>query len=106
MHPQPKHYFVADRLEGWWAMFARNHAIETDFANQTTAAAIVTVPISRPINAITGNSIDTIASLRDAQHHGYKMLVACASYDRMKIEEKMVAHTVTLEPVFVGAILC
>ena len=42
-------------------MSARNHAIETDFANQTTAAAIVTAPISKPINAITGNSIDPIA---------------------------------------------
>jgi hypothetical protein len=70
------------------AMFVRCHAIETDFANQTTAAAIVTVPASKPIKAIIGNSIDPIALLRDAQHHGYKMLVACASCDRRKIEEK------------------
>ena len=46
-------------------MFVANHAIETDFANQTTAAAIVTVPTSKPIKAIIGNSIDPIGSLRD-----------------------------------------
>ena len=69
------------------AMFVRCHA-ETDFANQTTAAAIVTVTTSKPIKAIIGNSTDPIALLRDAQHHGYKMLVACASCDRRKIEEK------------------
>jgi len=36
-----------------------------DLANQTAAAAIVTVPTSKPIKAIIGNSIDSIASLRD-----------------------------------------
>jgi hypothetical protein len=63
-------------------MSVRCHAIETDFANQTTAAAIVTVTTSKPIKAIIGNSIDPIASLRDDLHHGYKMLVAGASCDR------------------------
>ena len=42
-------------------MFVRCHAIETDFANQTTAAAIVTVPTSKPIKAIIGNSTNPIA---------------------------------------------
>ena len=88
VHPQSEYYFVAVRLMDGVAMFVRCHAIETDFANQTTAAAIVTVPASKPIKAIIGNSIDPIALLRDAQHHGYKMLVACASCDRRKIEEK------------------
>jgi len=63
-------------------MFVENHAIETDFANQTTAAAIVTVPTSKPIKAIIGNSTGPIALLRDGRHHGYKMLIACASCDR------------------------
>jgi hypothetical protein len=65
-------------------MFVANHAIETDFANQTTAAAIVTMPISKPIKAIIGNSTDPIALLPDGQHHGYKMLVTCASCDWRK----------------------
>ena len=69
-------------------MFVRCHAIETDFANQTTAAAIVTVPTSKPIKAIIGNSTNPIALLHDGQHHGYKMPGACASCDRRKIEEK------------------
>ena len=46
-------------------MSVRCHTIEMDLANQTTAAAIVTVPTSKPIKAIIGNSIDSIASLRD-----------------------------------------
>ena len=87
------------------AMFVRCHAIETDFANQTTAAAIVIVPASKPTKAIVGNSTNSIVLLRDGQHHGYKMLVACASCDRRK-SRKMVAHTVTVEPVSVGAIPC
>ena len=81
-------------------MFIRCYAIETDFANQTTAAAIVTVPTSKPIKAIIGNSTGPIALLRDGQHHGYKMLVACASCDRRK-RGKMVAHAVACEPVSV-----
>jgi len=40
------------------------------------------------MNAIIGNSIDPIALLREAEHHGYKMLGACASCDWRKIEEK------------------
>ena len=68
-------------------MFVRCHAIETDFANQTTALAIVTVPNSKPIKAIIGNSTDPIALLRDGQHHRYRMVVACA-YHRWKIDEK------------------
>lgn len=79
-------------------MFVRCHAIETDFANQTTAAAIVIVPASKPTKAIVGNSTNSIVLLRDGQHHGYKMLVACASCDRRK-SRKMVAHIVTVEPV-------
>jgi len=69
-------------------------------ANQTTAAAIVTVANSKPTKAIIGNS--TIALLR-GRHHGYKMLAAGAScdrrMDRRKIQEKMVADAVTCEPV-------
>ena len=63
------------------------HAIETDFANQTTAAAMVRIATSKPISATAGNSTDPIALLRDGQHHGYKMLGACASCDRRKIEK-------------------
>ena len=63
------------------------HAIETDFANQTTAAAMVTIATSKPISATAGNSTDPIALLRDGQHHRYKMLGACASCDRRKIEK-------------------
>jgi hypothetical protein len=69
-------------------MFVRCHAIETDFASQTTAAAIVTVPTSKPVKTIIGNSTGPIALLRDGQHHGYEMLAARASCDRRKIEEK------------------
>jgi hypothetical protein len=79
-------------------MFVENHAIETDFANQTTAAAIVTVPTSKPIKAIIGNSTGPIALLRDGRHHGYKMLIACASCD-WRNRGKMVADAVTCEPV-------
>jgi hypothetical protein len=79
-------------------MFVENHAIETDFANQTTAAAIVTVPTSKPIKAIIGNSTGPIALLRDGRHHGYKMLIACASCD-WRNRGKMVAYAVTCEPV-------
>ena len=78
-------------------MVVRCHAIETDLANQTTAAAVVTVPASKPIKAIIGNSTEPIFLLR-GQHHGYKMLIAGASCDRRK-QEKMVAHAVRLEPV-------
>jgi hypothetical protein len=79
-------------------MFVENHAIETDFANQTTAAAIVTVPTSKPIKAIIGNSTGPIALLRDGRHHGYKMLIACASCD-WRNRGKMVADAVPVEPV-------
>src|SRR5689334_11737791 len=51
------------------------HAIEADFASQMTAATIVTVPASKPISAIAGSSTN-IATLRDAQHHGYRMRAA------------------------------
>jgi len=74
-------------------------------ANQTTAAAIVTVANSKPTKAIIGNS--TIALLR-GRHHGYKMLAAGAScdrrMDRRKSRKKMVAHPVSLEPVSVVAV--
>jgi hypothetical protein len=97
MHPQSEHYFVAVRWTDCGAMVVRCHAIETDLANQTTAAAVVTVPTSKPIKAIIGNSTEPIFLLR-GQHHGYKMLIAGASCDRRK-REKMVAHAVDLEPV-------
>jgi hypothetical protein len=66
--------------------FRSRYAIETDFASNTTAAAIVAVTTSKPIKVIIGSSIVPIALLRDDQHHGYKILAACASCDRRKAE--------------------
>ena len=80
-------------------MFVQCQAIETDFANQTTAAAIVTVPTSKPINAIIGNSTNPNALFRDGPasriQNARRVRVVRSEENR----EKMVADAVACEPV-------
>jgi len=77
-------------------MFVRCHAIETDFTNQTTAAAIVIVPASKPTKAIVGNLTNSIVLLRDGPHHRIQN-AHCVRVVRSG--GKMVADAVGIEPV-------
>jgi hypothetical protein len=101
MHPQSKHYFVTAWTDSG-ATFVRCHAIETDFANQTTAAAIVTVPASKPTKAIAGSSTNAIVLLRDKSASRNTKCLLRARRAIGGNQGKMVAHAVTREPVSTG----
>jgi len=100
MHPQSEHYFVTAWTDSG-ATFVRCHAIETDFANQTTAAAIVTVPASKPTKAIAGSSTNAIVLLRDKSASRNTKCLLRARRAIGGNQGKMVAQAVAFEPVSV-----
>src|SRR4029078_1318851 len=105
MHPQSEHYFVTAWPDSG-ATFVRCHAVETDFANQTTAARIVTVPASKPNKEIAGSSTNAIVLLRDKSASRNTKCLLRARRAIGGNQGKMVAHAVTFEPVSAAAIPC
>src|SRR4029079_8702064 len=98
MHPQSEHYFVTAWTDSG-ATFVRCHAIETDFANQTTAAAIVTVPASKPTKELAGRPTNAIVLPGDKSASRNTKCLLRARRAIGGNQGKMVAQAVAFEPV-------